>query len=270
MLGQFIIPAAPGDLSVKAFLRNTARSGEDFDRLPGLSVDLRVFRNGLLQYRDASFAIVPVNGLKEISAATCPDIAGDQSNLLVVAQCSLPEGEGYFAQEHQLIYENKNTGAVSSLLYDQIPVVQPGASTSQIVVIAPKVWIGKSINSFVVFSSTHPEFKPAIQDRPLHITVLNQLGETILTKEISLANNSTFLFDVRDATAGKIELADQPVLLTVVAKGGAGMFAIMTFSISDTSGNFSLEHSLPPIYYASGDMRRIRSESLEFEKTRGT
>ena len=268
MLGQFVIPAAPRGLSAKALLRNTERGGEDFDRRPGISVDLRVFRGGLLQYRDENFTNIPLNGLVEISSDTCPAIAGDQSNLLIVARCSLPGADGYFGQEHQLIYENRKTGAVSSLLYDQLPVPPQSASMSPIVVIAPKVWIGRSINSFVAFPSTNSRIDPGTQRRPLDVKVLDERGRVVVTKQVSLQENSTLLFDVKESLSGNIEIDDTPKLFTVVAKGGAAMFAVVTFTINEATGNFALEHSLPPMYYASGNMQRIRSESLEFGTAR--
>jgi hypothetical protein len=270
MLGQFIIPAAPEGLSVKAFLRNAPRNGEPFDsalRRKGMSVDLRVFRQGRLQYQESTFANVAYNEMQEISSASCPALDGDQSNLLVVARCSLPGGEGYFGQEHQLIYENSRTGAVGSLLYDQSPVLQPGARTSPIVVLAPKTWVGKSVNSYVAFASTNSGLEAGIQDRPLEITILNQQGGPVYAKRFSLLQNSTFLFDVRRAVSGRMEMSDLPIFLNVVAKGGAGLFAIMTFAVNEASGNFALEHSLPPDYYVSGDRQRVRTEALEFNRT---
>jgi hypothetical protein len=272
MLGQFIIPGAPGSLSVKAFLRNTIRNGEPFDpdlRRRGISVDLRVFRSGMLEYHEPAFASIPLDGIQEISDLTCPALRGDQSSLLVIARCSLPEGEGYFGQEHQLIYENSKTGAIGSLLYDQSPVLKPGAKTSPIVLLAPKIWVGKTMNSYVAFASTNSTLEPGTQSRALDVKILNQNGEVIHAGKHDLQDNSTFLFDVKGAVAGKIELADVPTFLTVVAKGGAGLFAIMTFAVNEVTSNFALEHSLPPDYYTSGDRQRVRTEALEFGNISG-
>jgi hypothetical protein len=272
MLGQFIIPGAPGELSVKAFLRNATRGGEPFDpdlRRKGMSVDLRVFRHGQLEYHEPAFSNIPHDGIQEISQVTCPALRGDQSNLLVVARCSLSEGEEYFGQEHQLIYENSKTGAVGSLLYDQSPVLKPGAKTSPIVVLAPKIWVGRTVNSYVAFASTNSALESGTQSRALEVNILNQQGEIVYTNKYTLQENSTFLFDVRAAVADKIELVDAPTFLTVVAKGGAGLFAIMTFAVNDISGNFALEHSLPPDYYTSGDRQRVRIEALEFGNVNG-
>jgi hypothetical protein len=272
MLGQFIIPGAPTGLSVKAFLRNTSRNGESLQpdmRRKGMSVDLRVFRFGQLEHHDPDFAKVPYNGVQEISATTCSEIHGNQSDLLIVARCSLPDGDGYFGQEHQLIYENLQTGAVSSLLYDQSPIPRVGSRSSPIVLLAPKIWLGKTLNSFVAFASTNSTLQPGVQARPLKITVLTQKGEIICANEYPLMENSTFLFDVKEAVSEKMEITDAPVLLTIVAKGGASSFAIMTFAINESTGNFALEHSLPPDYYISGDRQRVRLEALEFGAAKG-
>ncbi len=267
MLGQFIIPGAPEGLSVRAFLRNTTRNGEMFGealRCRGLSVDLRVFRDGRLEFHQPDFALIPHNGFQEISEATCPALRGDQSSLLVVARCSLPEGDGYFGQEHQLIYENATTGAASSLLYDQSPVLHEGAKTSPIVLLAPKIWVGRKVNSFVTFASTNSMLEASKQSRPLRVTVLNQNGDAVWSDENVLQDNSTFLFDVRKAISQTVEVPEAPAFFNVVAKGGSGLFAIMTFAKNDETGNFALEHSLPPDYYVSGDRHRIRAEALEF------
>lgn len=267
MLGQFIIPTcAPAGLRMRAYMRNTLRVGESCPpelRRQGISVDLRVFANGALRYHEPQFAKVPFDGVQEISEATCPALSGDQAGILIVARCSLPSGDdAYFAQEHQLFCESPRTGAFNSLLYDQIPVTKPNRTPPPIILVAPKTWAGTSLNSYVAFASTNSTLDSRPQGRPLTVSVLDERGTVLVRKDQELSENSVFLFDVRAAVRERLEMTDVPRFFTVVARGGASSFAIMTFVVNEATGNVALEHSLSPHYYMSGDQRRVRDEAL--------
>jgi hypothetical protein len=274
MVGQFIIPScAPAGLRIEAYIRNTARDNEPFPtevRNQGLAVDLRVFAKGELIYHNPQFARVPLNGVQEISEKTCPALAGDQSDLLVVAECSLPsDGETFFSQEHQLRFENPSTGVSGSVLYDHLPLITTSKKFSPIVLLAPKVWVGSHFNSFVAFASSNSSTHSAKQSVPLTVTILDQEGHQIGADTFDLMENSVFLFNVKKALAGKVELGPRPRFFNVVAKGGASSFVIVTFVINEETGNFALEHSLSPHYYAAEGLPRVRNEALRFRSTQG-
>ena len=128
--------------------------------------------------------------------------------------------------------------------------------------LAPKVWIGRHTNAFVAFANTNAQLESHEQSRPMHIQVVDQQGRVVYAGDHSKPENSTLLFDVRTAIEGRIALADEPVFFTVVAKGGASHYAIMTFIVNEATGNFALEHSLSPHYYMTGDQARVRQEAL--------
>jgi hypothetical protein len=271
MVGQFIIPSgAPAGLRIKAYIRNTARDSEPFPievRQQGLAVDLRVFAKGKLIYRNPRFARVPFDGVQEISETTCPALAGAQSDLLVIAECSLPSvGPTYFSQEHQLGFENPSTRISGSVLYDHLPLVT-AKKFSPIVLLAPKVWVGSHFKSFVAFASSNSSTNSATQREPLVVTILDEQGRQISSERFEPMENSAFLFDVKRALTGKVDLGPVPQFFNVVAKGGASSFVIVTFVINEETGNFALEHSLSPHYYAAEGLQRVRKEALRFHST---
>jgi hypothetical protein len=163
------------------------------------------------------------------------------------------------------MYENPATGVLDSLLYDQLPLSKPGADPSPIILLAPKVWVGAHVNSFVAFANTTEALEVRQQGRPLTISVMTQAGHIVCSRDFHENENSVLLFDVRRAVRDHLELGPQPVFLTVLARGGASYFAIMAFVKNERTGNFALEHSLSPHYYMSGDQRRVRREALLFD-----
>ncbi|MCB1509848.1 MAG: methyltransferase domain-containing protein [Hyphomicrobiaceae bacterium] len=265
--GQFIIPScAEGGARIRAYLRNTVRLGEGFPvelRKDGMLVDLRVFRDGALIHHDPVFARIPIDGVQEISEATCPALEGDQAGLLVVARCSLPtDGPTYFGQEHLLSYVHAKSGNVASVLYDQLPILTENKPFSPIVLLGPKALVGRKHNTFTVFASTNSSMREGAQARPMEVSVLDQAGKVIATESIQIAENGAHSFDVRAAIEGKVEIGDTPVLYNVVARGGAASYAIVTFVVNEETGNMALEHSLSPHYYVSGNLAAVRKDAL--------
>ena len=269
MIGQFIIPnCAAAGLRVKALVRNTHNAGSSVPlelRSAGLSVELRVYRDGELIRHTPDFLQLPLNGVGEVSDDTCSELATSQKNILIVARCSLASRTNdYFPQEHQLLFHSPETGAHSSLLYGQLPVPGSDRPSSPIVLLAPKVWIGAHINTFVVFASTNSKLQGDAQSRPLAISLHDQDGEVIVERNQILRNNATFVIDVKKEIRKATVTPSRPQLFSLTAKGGSGSFAIMSFIKNERTGNFALEHSLSPHYYVAGDLKRIRDEALVF------
>lgn len=267
--GDFIVPhCAQAGLRMKAYLRNTLRVGESVPpdaREKGMGVELRVFCNGSLVHHDLEFAHVPLDGIKEISETTCAALKGSHDGLLVVARCSLESAtNGYFAQEHQLMFERAGSSAFGTVLYDQIPVMPKGRQPTPIILLAPKAWISSSLNTFIAFASTSGQLESGAQARPLTVKMLDAEGNTLHSGEYPMFDNTTFLMNVREMVGGKLAAGNAPSFLTVTARGGAGAYAIMAFMVNERTGNVALEHSLSPHYYVSGDLRRVREEALRF------
>ncbi len=265
MLGQFVFgTAASIGLSVKALLRNTER-GDGISETDHalIQVGLKIFEDGSLVFEQDRFGEIPIGGSLEISATTCPAVADGKSDRVVLANCSLPnDGTKYFAQEHQLIYTDKKTGKFTHLLYDQRPYRRPTDHASPIVVLAPKMWVGRDVNSYLLFANTWDTAEVRNQEQPLVITVLTPSGKILYTEERRERFNSTWIFDVKKAIRDKFELTDQPLFLNAVVRGGASGYAITAFMKNEKTGNLSLEHSLPPPYYLSGGMESVRREAL--------
>jgi hypothetical protein len=129
--------------------------------------------------------------------------------------------------------------------------------------LAPKAWVSRDVNTLISFSSASPFQQTVREAVPLEITVLSPSGETVGALSHVKKANSCWILDIRDLVRDKDLLADSPSFFTVTARGGAGMYAIMTFVINDATGSFALEHSLPPHYYMNGNARRVRREAAQ-------
>jgi len=269
MIGQFIFPTCEvAGLRVAAYLRNTPRgvgsqSGD-------IGVELQVFQRGELVAHEPDFGTIPFGGVLEVSERTCAALAPVGADRLVVARCRTADGsDSYFAQEHHLSYENHRTGVFDSLLYDQLPLVKPGRRASPIILLAPKAWISADVNSFVAFANVGASAAAEPQAVPLVVSILSTDGEVLSTDTYDEPQNSALLFDVRGALRGKLGNSDAPQLVNVVARGGASMYAIMTFVVNQITGNFALEHSLSPHYYVTEGLARVRTEALSTLHTAG-
>lgn len=265
MIGQFIFPTCQaGGLRVAAYLRNTPRDGV-VGPVVGVSVELQVFEHGRSIAHEREFGTIPPDGVLEVSGRTFSAVGEGTRDRLVVARLRTPDGsDGYFAQEHHLTYENPLTGVFDSLLYDQLPIGKPGRRASPIILIAPKAWVGRHVNSLVAFANVGGSSVPTVQAQPLVISVLSSTGEVLSSEVFEEPENSALLFDVRAALRGHLSDAETPKMVNVVARGGASMYAIMTFVINKRTGNFALEHSLSPHYYVTDGLARVRDEALSF------
>lgn len=269
MIGQFIFPTCEAaGLRTAAYLRNTARGDENSS--PDLRVEVMVFQNGELVLHEPEFGAIPFGGALELSERTCSGLAPSGADRLVVARCRTPDdSDGYFAQEHHLSYENPRTGVFDSLLYDQLPLSKPGRRASPIILLAPKAWVGGDVNSFVAFANVGSSTASSPQGEPLTISVLSTEGAVLCTEVYDEPTNSALLFDVERALQGH-PASETPELLNVVARGGASMYAIMTFVVNRRTGNFALEHSLSPHYYVTEGLARVRDEALSTVTNRRT
>jgi hypothetical protein len=231
-----------------------------------MTVALRVYEEGAIVFDDPEFARIGLNDTFEVAKESCPELSRDRATAerLVVADCTLGDERGTFSQEHQLVYENPANGFLSGLLYDQRPAPKPGSAPSPIILMAPKVWVSRRINTLIAFASASPLEPPGLEDQPLEITVFSGDGRVIATCSKRKPRNSVWILDVRELVEASVSLTDEPMFLTVAGRGGAGCYAITTFVVVDSSGTFALEHSLPPPYYTNGDMRRVRREANLF------
>ncbi|MFN2601577.1 MAG: hypothetical protein ABR582_02345 [Gemmatimonadaceae bacterium] len=232
-----------------------------------MNVDLTVFEDGATVFHESEFALVKLDKVCEVSPRSCSGLsdANPARERLVVAECSFPETDGLtFSQEHQITYTNSRTGFCSSLLYDQRPVPIAGRRMSPIVLLAPKVWLSRDINTLISFSSWSIPPCSGTEEAPLQISVLSPAGESVAVITRAKLKNSGWILDLGHALANSGSLKIKPEFFSVVARGGAGQYAIMTFVINNATGSFALEHSLPPNYYMDGDLKRVRDEGARF------
>jgi hypothetical protein len=266
MQGQFIFSTCNrASVNLTALLRNTAR--ESIDGAAGtaksdMRVSLNVFHAGALEYECADFATVPADGFAEVSARTCPILKDDTRELLLLARCQRGQGDGYFPQEHQVIYESRQDGRTTSLLYDQLPVLSGTPKTNSILLLAPKVWISVDIDTFITLANVGSYANGRSTGSSWRIDFLAQSGEMIHSVSADLVQNGSHVIDVKESLAGRLDLTGEPRMLTVVARGETAMCVILTFVRNHRTRALALEHSLSPHYYMNGDFARVRKEAF--------
>ena len=268
MQGQFIFSTCNrAGLSLTALLRNTARgerAGEGAAGESDMRVGLRVFHAGVLEYECDDFATIPADGFAEVSARTCPPLHDATREFLLLAHCRRGEGEGYFAQEHQVTYAGVHDGRSTSLLYDQMPIPGGTPKTNSILLMAPKVWISDDVDTFIALANVGGYSGGRSGGSRWQIDFLAQSGSKIHGLDLDLVQNASHLIDVKEALGGRLELGDALNMLTVVARGETGMCAILTFLCNRRTRALALEHSLSPHYYMNGDFARVRKEAFMF------
>jgi hypothetical protein len=265
MLGQFIFSTCNrAGLSMTALLRNTARNEDAGAAESEMWVGLNVFHEGVLQYECAEFATVEADGYAEVSARTCPILSDETKEFLLLARCSRGPGDGYFPQEHQVIYESRGDGRTTSLLYDQMPVPGGTPKTNSILLLAPKVWLSTDVDTFITLANVGSYALGRSSGSRWQIDFLGQTGAKIHGVVANLVQNASHVVDVKEALAGRLDLTDELTMLTVVARGETAACAILTFLRNRKSRALALEHSLSPHYYMNGDFVRVRKEAFLF------
>jgi hypothetical protein len=266
MQGQFIFSTCrAAGLRMRALLRNGARGGEPVAGgadMSDMKVSLKVFHAGVLEYESASFASIPYGDHAEVSDDTCPILADERREFLLIAHCRRGEGDQYFAQEHQLIYETESGARTTSLIYDQLPIA--GGKTNSILLLSPKVWVSNDVDTFICVANIGNPRSDGVAGSSWQIEFLEQSGIRILALSLDLVQNGSHLIDVKRELHGRVALSEQPKMLTVVARGATVGAVILTFLVNRKTQAVALEHSLSPHYYMTGDFARVRREAFLF------
>ena len=265
MLGQFIFSTCKAaDVDVRVVLQNGDRDGVAQSVGTPMELELWLFSEGREPIVKPRFGSIGHGDFLELDPKTLPEIYRDAAEWLGLVRCRIGPSDEYFPQEHQIVFHNRKGSGYSPLLYDQLPVSPAKNRPSPIILLAPKTWFGRHTNTFILFSSADGSLSTDFQAEPMRIMFFLPSGEKIHEEIRTLRRNGVSVLDVRAALAGKLVIAEDPVFLNVVAKGGASTFAIMTLIRDDRTGHIAFEHSLSPHYYVSGNLREIRKEALEF------
>jgi hypothetical protein len=271
MQGQFIFSTcAAAGLRMRALLRNGARGGEPVAagaNMAEMKVSLRVFHAGVLEYESASFASIPYGDYAEVSDDTCPILADQRKEYLLIAHRRRGDGDQYFAQEHQLTYDTGAGGRTTSLIYDQLPVAS--GKINSILLLSPKAWVSHDVDTFICVANVGNPRSDGMAGSSWQIEFLEQSGAIIHALSLDLAQNGSHLIDVKRELQGRLELSRQPKMLTVVARGATVGAVILTFLINRKTQAVALEHSLSPHYYMNGDFSRVRREAFLFPRLKG-
>src|SRR5438105_964863 len=119
-------------LKLEVRLRNTTRrlgSGSRQEATEPIHVELRVYRAGELVFSRQDFGCIVPGGTLIVREAdlSLPGQARPEEELLFVARLHKPSAsEGFFSQEHQIVYTHPGSGGQAHLLYDQQPLRAAG------------------------------------------------------------------------------------------------------------------------------------------------
>ena len=267
MIGQFIFPTCNhAGLHVSALFKNTARDkSSDLNQqgLEDMYISLKIFRLGKILLETPNFAVIKENQFFELSAKNCPVLAEKKGELLVIAECKRGNGEQYFPQEHQIIYESiEGHEKTVSLLYDQLPITKSNFKKNTILLLAPKVWISGDVNTFICFANSSSIFGPKTKEKNCDISFLNQNGDVLHSITFHIPENDTFVLDIKKTLSGFVELTDKLQFFNVVARVDFVSCVILTIIQNEKTGALALEHSLSPHYYMDGDFQKVRKEAF--------
>lgn len=269
MRGQFIFPLLPS-LNLECNARVQYTPQKDLVRklnLPdNLDVDIKIYHEGELLKHLPNYAQIKIFDSIELSQSLFTEIAGSDKDALVHVTCSVASAnQPYFPQEHQISYSQPEKGALVFLIYDQLPLQSPGRTPSPIVLIASKVWISSTTNTYIVFSNAsnlQPQKKK--MSVPLCIAALDLQGRILKEKNFYPYFNDTLIVDVKDFLKDVITISDSLQHISFVAKGGESTFAIFSLIECEKPYSLAIEHSLAPSYYSSGHIPNIRKGALSF------
>ena len=263
---QFLFPTCrAAGLDVRACLRNTPRPGGDLrahQEAHPVRVDLAVWEAGACLLHTPDFAELPLGEALVLDETNVPLLHHDGPHeRVVIARTRLEGGQGYFSQEHQLTYAHG--GRPTHLLYDQLPVAAADKPTAPIVLLAPKVWVGGGVRTYVAFATAGRDGHES-ESHEVELTILGEDGTSLHRDTLVGSRHGVLMVDVTarlGITGGQL---DAPHMVTVAARGGAAQFAILTFVVNERTGACALEHSLSPHYYTKEGRDRLRAEALVF------
>ena len=263
--GQFLFHTFNfAGLTLKPLLKNSIRngiSGEIKSNASNISVSLKAYHQGNLAFQEDEFCEITSGSYFEISDKNCSILRDTENDYTLIAHCRRGDGEQYFPQEHQVTYQSKENSRQTSLLYDQLPSL--GLSPKPIVLLAPKVWVSKDINTIISFTNGDDGEKFSIETQ-WKIDFILQNGEIIHTMKIYLKTKNSYFLDVKSILIGLLNLTERLQMITVVARGESSACVILTFLQNTKTGALALEHSLSPHYYMNGDFSRVRREAFLF------
>ncbi len=266
MQGQFVFATAHGaGLGVRALLRNTVRGAQAGQAagIADMQVGLKVWHQGAVVDERPAFATIAPGGFVELSQSSCPVLADRSRDYLVSAHCRRGPEDQYFAQEHQLVYEGGNR--TTSLLYDQLPIPQGKIRVNSILLLAPKVWVGGSLDTYICIADIGAT--GGVERSRWNFEVFGQDGARLHTFAREFAVNGAYVIDMKRELAATDAVSGPPRLLTVTARGETVGAAILTFVRNLETQALALEHSLSPHYYMNGDFARVRREAFVLPAT---
>lgn len=269
-MGRFIVPScieAKSDVNV--ILNNTKRGGDTEEitmlKKTGLLIDLYIISEGKLLFSQKKYLKIQFGESVEVLQKSFECLKEIEDNFAMVFDCYYKDYYKNIPQEHQVIYSDKVNQKISTVLYDSFPQIT-NQGKHPIVLLAPKIWVSKEINTYVIITNINENAFTKNEFFPFQFDLLNENGDIIVSDKITIYN-STYVIDIRKILSDEINLTETLLFFTLVAKGGGDASCVINTLIkNDLTSSMAVEHSLYPAYYMSGNRDRLREESLIFAR----
>jgi hypothetical protein len=246
--------------STRSFIQNTPRDDWSSATGPAMQVSVEVYCDGALHARHPGWAEVPFLGHVEIVESAFVPSGDPEREYVFVVRCERSAAKpGYFAQEHQLIYEHAATGRPCSVLFDQMPALPPNKRPSPIILLAPKLWLGPDRNTFLI-AAGYQERGDA--PSPLDVFLFDAAGQLVGGRTFAESHNRGRAIDCRELLAQSV--GTETKLYTALGRGGCGSYTFLSLSHDARTATSMVEHSLSPHYYISGDRTAMRDAVLGY------
>jgi len=250
-------------------LNNSARNSDTEEirkiKHSGMTIDLTVFSQGEIIYSKKEYASLSMDESIHLKHNDFDSLFNTTSQeFTLVFNCYFKKSELFIPQEHQVLYSTSNK-KYATILYDQFPNIVNLPKINPIVLLAPKIWLSTTINTYILITSINENNLDPSQRYPFKIHILNEEGNIILTCNIDAYNRSVLL-DIKALLSKKVSIDEKISFFTLVAKGGGNGATVISTLIQNLETNsLALEHSLNPGYYSSGNRTKIRKDALNFE-----
>ena len=267
MQGQFIYGTLrKAGFRVNAFIRNTTRDSSQNDHQEEMQIGLFIFQKGQEIFSNPNYCVIPQNEFRQINESDLPFNGDLTEEYLILVRCTRGSAAGYFPQEHQLNYEGiEDDSKATSVVYDQLPVIPPElAKPRTILLLAPKIWLSKEVNTFVSLPNASP--KQVKDGITWEISVLDASGHLMKKDLIQRPENDVCILNIKEFLGDLFKPTEGMQILTLLARGDAMSSAPLTFIKNEKFGTSAVEHSLSPHYYMNGDFLKLRQEAFQFNK----
>lgn len=266
-MGRFIVPSCRvAALETEVVLHNSIRDtdSEEDKSLKNneLTVNLLIVSQGKVLHKVDEFISIAPGQTKTVCEKDFVELFVPGQEYAFVFKTYYKGVDKDFSQEHQVLYRKRDTSKFATVLYDQFPNSLPN-KVNPIILLAHKVWLSEDITTLVTLTNINEKGFGKEGMLPFHFSLLSQNGDKVFSREVAVFNE-TVVLDLSVMLKEMVDLNHNPQLFCLFAKGGGdGSCVINTIILNKNTSSLTVEHSLYPGYYVSGDRDYIRKIALE-------